>query len=210
MSEWYGLTSPFSSSYSSQVESFILARDLFLKPGGQVLPSAGHIYFCPFTDEALYNETDQKAQFFNTTLFGTDFRDLYQIARDEVFGQPVVGMFPPSCLLSVPSAPKSFDFHTVTKDELASFTIPVLFLVSRTALIHGLASWFDLDFFPRDTTIPQNAFDDEATLQSWDFNVMPQNAWPWAGAETGLNPGPTPPAPERGLPVTLSTGPQGE
>lgn len=56
-----------------QVESFILARDLFLKPGGQLLPSAGHIFFCPFSDEGLYNETDQKAQFFNHTLFGTKF-----------------------------------------------------------------------------------------------------------------------------------------
>jgi histone-arginine methyltransferase CARM1 len=43
-----------------QVESFILARDLFLKPSGQMLPSAGHIFFSPFTDEALFNETDQK------------------------------------------------------------------------------------------------------------------------------------------------------
>lgn len=25
-----------------------------------MLPSAGHVYFAPFTDEALYNETDQK------------------------------------------------------------------------------------------------------------------------------------------------------
>jgi histone-arginine methyltransferase CARM1 len=43
-----------------QVESFILARDLFLKPGGQMLPSAGHIFFSPFSDEGLFNETDQK------------------------------------------------------------------------------------------------------------------------------------------------------
>ncbi|OWZ71427.1 hypothetical protein AYX14_03186 [Cryptococcus neoformans] len=56
--------------HERMVESFILARDLFLKPGGQLLPSAGHIFFCPFSDEGLYNETDQKAQFFNNTLFG--------------------------------------------------------------------------------------------------------------------------------------------
>jgi histone-arginine methyltransferase CARM1 len=43
-----------------QVESYLLSRDLFLKPGGQMLPSGGHIFFAPFTDEALYNETDQK------------------------------------------------------------------------------------------------------------------------------------------------------
>lgn len=67
------LQSPGAGTDLRQVESFILARDLFLKPGGQLLPSAGHIFFCPFSDEGLYNETDQKAQFFNHTLFGTKF-----------------------------------------------------------------------------------------------------------------------------------------
>ena len=27
-----------------------------------MLPSAGHIFFCPFSDESLYNETDQKVR----------------------------------------------------------------------------------------------------------------------------------------------------
>lgn len=44
----------------AQVETFLLARDLFLKPGGSILPSAGHIFFCPFSDEGLFNETEQK------------------------------------------------------------------------------------------------------------------------------------------------------
>lgn len=46
--------------HERMVESFILARDLFLKPGGSILPSAGHLFFCPFSDEGLYNETEQK------------------------------------------------------------------------------------------------------------------------------------------------------
>lgn len=50
----------------AQVETFLLARDLFLKPGGSILPSAGHIFFCPFSDEGLFNETEQKV----TTLPG--------------------------------------------------------------------------------------------------------------------------------------------
>jgi histone-arginine methyltransferase CARM1 len=43
-----------------QVESFLLARDLFLKPDGHILPSAGTLFFCPFTDVGLYNETEAK------------------------------------------------------------------------------------------------------------------------------------------------------
>lgn len=54
----------------AQVETFLLARDLFLKPGGSILPSAGHIFFCPFTDEGLFNETEQKvgAEFWDRGL----------------------------------------------------------------------------------------------------------------------------------------------
>lgn len=47
-----------------QVESFLLARDLFLKPGGQLLPSAGTIFFCPFTDSGLHAETEAKVSKF--------------------------------------------------------------------------------------------------------------------------------------------------
>nr|KIR86875.1 histone-arginine methyltransferase CARM1 [Cryptococcus tetragattii IND107] len=197
--------------HERMVESFILARDLFLKPGGQLLPSAGHIFFCPFSDEGLYNETDQKAQFFNNTLFGTDFSELYNAAREEVFAQPVVGMFPPTSLISTACAPKSFDFYTCSNDDLLEFTIPIEFIVSRTSLVHGLASWFDLDFQPR----PAPGGEGDV---NWDFPVVPSasaslssNAWQWmTQQEQPLNPGPTPAPPADGLTVTLSTGPNGE
>ncbi|OWZ50872.1 histone-arginine methyltransferase CARM1 [Cryptococcus neoformans A2-102-5] len=212
--------------HERMVESFILARDLFLKPGGQLLPSAGHIFFCPFSDEGLYNETDQKAQFFNNTLFGTDFSELYDAAREEVFGkqpdklvlqqhlyllkltpppplntlaQPVVGMFPPTSLISTPCPPKSFDFYTCSNDDLLEFTIPIDFIVSRTSLVHGLASWFDLDFQPRPAPAEEEV--------NWNFPVAPNSAWQWMTQEQPLNPGPTPPPPADGLTVTLSTGP---
>ncbi|WVR03796.1 hypothetical protein IAU60_000791 [Kwoniella sp. DSM 27419] len=185
--------------HERMVESFILARDLFLKPGGQLLPSAGHIFFCPFTDEALYNETDQKAQFFNTQLFGTDFSALYPAAREEVFAQPVVGMFPPTSLVSSACAPKSFDFYTCTKEDLLEFSIPVDFVAHRTALIHGLASWFDLDFCPRPAPVSESS--------AWNYPINSASNWQWVAQESPLNPGPTPLPPADGLAVTLSTGP---
>nr|ODN89259.1 histone-arginine methyltransferase CARM1 [Cryptococcus depauperatus CBS 7855] len=185
--------------HERMVESFLLARDLFLKPGGQLLPSAGHIFFCPFSDEGLYNETEQKAQFFNATLFGTDFSELYAAAREEVFAQPVVGMFPPNTLVSTPCASKTFDFYTCKREDLLEFSIPMDFVVYRTSLVHGLASWFDLDFSPRPAPASQDV--------NWNFPVAPANAWQWMTQESPFNPGPTPPAPEDGISVVLSTGP---
>lgn len=122
--------------------------------------------------------------------------------------QPVVGMFPPTSLLSTACTPKSFDFYTCSPHDLLEFTIPIDFIVSRTSLVHGLASWFDLDFQPRPAP-------GEADV-NWDFPVLPSsslssNAWQWmTQQEQPLNPGPTPRPPADGLTVTLSTGPNGE
>ncbi len=46
-----------------QVESFLLARDLFLKPEGSLYPSQGGIWFCPFSDEGLHTETINKVKY---------------------------------------------------------------------------------------------------------------------------------------------------
>lgn len=162
-------------------------------------------------------------------LLGTDFSELYDAAREEVFGeqpdklvlqqhlhllkltpspplntlaQPVVGMFPPTSLISTPCPPKSFDFYTCSNDDLLEFTIPIDFIVSRTSLVHGLASWFDLDFQPRPAPAEEEV--------NWNFPVAPNSAWQWMTQEQPLNPGPTPPPPADGLTVTLSTGPNGE
>lgn len=104
--------------HERMVESFLLARDTFLKPGGTLIPSSGDLFFAPFSDQALFDETDAKVRspkrlsesadplgpFLQTDavryvdfsitadLQGTDFSDLYDAAREEVFGQSQLGV----------------------------------------------------------------------------------------------------------------------
>ena len=42
--------------HERMLESYIAARDRFLKPGGLMMPSWGTIYIAPFTDSTLYQE----------------------------------------------------------------------------------------------------------------------------------------------------------
>lgn len=133
------------------------------------------------------------------------------MARREDFSQPVVGTFPATTLLAPPCAPKIFDFYTCTLADLLDFTVPIDFVASRTAIMHGLGSWFDLDFEAstagREAAGPEEAADAEAEAE-WDFPVAPHQVWPWlVTAEQPLNPAPTPEPPRRGVKVTLSTGP---
>lgn len=56
----YGVT---DSVFFSKLESYVHARDHYLKPGGALFPSKGNIYLAPFTDATLWTETMGKARF---------------------------------------------------------------------------------------------------------------------------------------------------
>ncbi|KAI8639627.1 S-adenosyl-L-methionine-dependent methyltransferase [Parasitella parasitica] len=133
------------------LESYVYARDHYLKPGGALFPSKGNIYLAPFTDATLWSETMGKARFWEQqSFYGIDLTPLYKDARDEMFGMPVVGHFDPRSLITTPSIFDTYgvDFSTVTVEELQDITIPFSWTAQYTGLMHGVAGWFDLVFAP--------------------------------------------------------------
>lgn len=168
--------------HERMLESYVQARDMYLRPGGLMMPSNGTIICAPFTDQvsppphppspplsvlglsasrshcfaparesslpqALWNEQSAKTNFWNAgDFYGIDLRPLVQASIDETFGQAVVGYFSTDCLLSSDRAAHTIDFQTVTLEELREFHIPVCFRIEHTALMHGIACWFDAKF----------------------------------------------------------------
>lgn len=137
--------------HERMLESYVYARDHYLKPGGALFPSKGNIYLAPFTDATLWSETMGKARFWEQqSFYGIDLTSLYKDARDEMFGMPVVGHFDPRNLITTPSIFDTYpvDFSTVTVEELQDITIPFEWTAQYTGLMHGVAGWFDLVFAP--------------------------------------------------------------
>lgn len=80
--------------HERMLESYVVARDRFLKPGGLMFPTTGSIVIAPFTDFTLYSEQEAKLQFWNNNSFyGVDLTPLMEQAGDEYFTQAVVGEF---------------------------------------------------------------------------------------------------------------------
>ena len=48
--------------HERMLESYVVARDRFLKPDGLMMPSTGSIVLCPFTDDAIYKEQLEKVR----------------------------------------------------------------------------------------------------------------------------------------------------
>lgn len=133
--------------HERMLESFMVARDRFLKPGGLVMPTTGTIFFGPFSDQAMWDEQDAKVTFWETEDFwGLNLTPLKQQARVDHFSQPVVGYFPPAVLLSTATSSYMVDFLRDKKEALLEFDVPFAFEANRTAILHGIAGWFDVLF----------------------------------------------------------------
>ncbi|CAN0112291.1 unnamed protein product, partial [Discosporangium mesarthrocarpum] len=81
------------------------------------------------------------------------FTRLRERALNEYFGQPIVGYFYAGSLVSNDRISYPVDFNTVTKEELAQFSVPLRFTISKTSIMHGLGCWFDLTFSGRDSQV---------------------------------------------------------
>lgn len=73
------------------IESYLVARDLLLKPGGKMYPDHAVLHASPFCDEALYNEQTQKANFWAAhDFYGIDLSPVQGDAHSFYFSQPAV------------------------------------------------------------------------------------------------------------------------
>lgn len=140
--------------HERMLETYAIAREKFLKPGGLMFPTTGSIVIAPLTDDAVYREQLAKIAFWqNQSFFGLDLTVALEQAYREYFSQPVVGFFPASSLLSSERTVHTVDFSSVTAQELQNFEVLFSFNIEHTAIMHGLGCWFDLVFLGSTATV---------------------------------------------------------
>lgn len=140
--------------HERMLESYVTARDKFLKPNGLMMPTTGSIVFSPLSDEAIHRDQIAKGHLWqNRDFYGLDLTSLIERAKIENLSQPIVGFFPISYLISNSRTVHSVDFGSVTCQELQHFEIPYRFRIDRTAIMHGFGCWFDISFLGAEQTV---------------------------------------------------------
>jgi histone-arginine methyltransferase CARM1 len=83
--------------HERMLETYIIARDRFLKPGGKMFPSEAQLSVAPFSDEKLLRAQLRKTEFWSTNnYFGFDLSVLRAQAIEEKLRQPVIELYDPS------------------------------------------------------------------------------------------------------------------
>ncbi|PVU92113.1 hypothetical protein BB561_004027 [Smittium simulii] len=135
--------------HERMLESYIYARDKYLKPNGTMCPSMGTICLAPVTDSYLWAETMTKARFWQQNdYYDIDLSPLAEEATKEYFTSPVVGCFNPNSIMCNEKSVTrhNVDFYTIKLKDMLTIEIPVEWEIKYTGIIHAIGGWFDCEF----------------------------------------------------------------
>jgi len=68
------------------LETYVIARQMFLKPEGRMMPTRADLFVMPFTDQAIFDEQISKSLFWETKdFYGLDLSCMLDKANKEKF-----------------------------------------------------------------------------------------------------------------------------
>lgn len=128
------------------LESYIVARERHLRPGGRMFPALGRIHAAAFSDTVLHAELAARVAFWeNPAFFGVDLTPLRTRACAAAFAQPVVDAIPTGCICSN-AVSHTVDLRTASGADLQHIVIPLSLQCAAAGPVHGIATWFDVLF----------------------------------------------------------------
>ena len=142
VSEWMG----FFLLFESMLDSVLVARDRWLRPGGLMLPSRTRLFLCPFQDTAWREHREGLLR----SVCGLDMSAVAPRLCSEESGEPAIQGVDPEQLLGEPRCVLEWDLASLPATELASQRASLQWSPwrGRAQPVHGFAGWFDVHFDP--------------------------------------------------------------
>ncbi|GBE81018.1 Protein arginine N-methyltransferase 1 [Sparassis crispa] len=133
ISEWMG----YFLLYESMLDTVLLARDKYLKPGGLIFPDTATLYLAAIEDSEYKEE---KINFWDN-VYGFN----YSCIKDIALREPLVDTVELKAVVTDPCMIKYIDLLTAKKEDL-TFAAPFSLVSTRNDYVHAFLAWFDISF----------------------------------------------------------------
>ncbi|KAJ3866690.1 S-adenosyl-L-methionine-dependent methyltransferase [Lentinula novae-zelandiae] len=133
ISEWMG----YFLLYESMLDTVLLARDQYLKPGGLIFPDNATMYLAAIEDQ---DYKEEKINFWDN-VYGFD----YSCIKDIALREPLVDTVDLKSVVTDPCMIKHIDLLTAKKEDL-TFEVPFTLRATRNDYAHAFLAWFDISF----------------------------------------------------------------
>lgn len=138
ISEWMG----FYLFHESMLDSVIFARDKYLAPDGILVPSDAVLYMTPVNMSSYVQENI----LFWDNIYGYDFSPVKYAVLGNKMTQPTITTIEMTQCVAEPEIFYEFDLKTVCLSDVQNINQTLTFTVTKSCLLHGFASWFDVEF----------------------------------------------------------------
>jgi len=153
ISEWMG----FYLLHEGMLDSVLLARDRFLKPGGALFPDKAIIYVCPCKLPAQFDDWEDVA--------GVKMTKFAEHLRHQQSKKPGIITLNNEDLLASDTIVAFIDLNDVSPDELDRFDFKEVIVARKSGEFQGICLWFDVIF-------PAN--EDDPTSENVVLSTHPQ------------------------------------
>jgi len=133
ISEWMG----YCLFYESMLETVLLARDKWLKPGGMLFPDRCTLSICGIEDRQ-YKE--DKIHWWDS-VYGFDMSCLRKVAIRE----PLVDVVDPKQVVTSSVQLIEIDLNTMKKEDV-NFSVPFSLEAKHDDYLHAFVTFFNVDF----------------------------------------------------------------
>jgi protein arginine N-methyltransferase 1 len=127
----------FGLLHQAMLDTVIVARDKYLRPGGLILPDKATLWLCGLED-IQYRE--EKLDYWND-VYGFDM----SCVREKARGEPLIDVAPYEAICTKDCQVLSLDMYTCTKEQL-EFEVPFRLIVSRNDYLTAWVIFFDVGF----------------------------------------------------------------
>jgi len=133
ISEWMG----YCLLYESMLQSVLVARDKWLRPGGVILPDKAILTLTAIED-AEYKE--DKINFWDN-VYGFDMSCI----KENAIQEPLVDVVDGNQVIAGTCALLTVDINTINASDL-DFTVPFRIVATRDDFCHAFVAAFDIEF----------------------------------------------------------------
>ncbi|XP_029102008.1 protein arginine N-methyltransferase 6 [Scleropages formosus] len=141
VSEWMG----YALLHESMLNSVLVARDRWLRPGGLMLPSRAELFVAPVSDLVL----EERLRFWGSVKerYGVDMSCMTDFARRCIMNRDIaVSAVAVEDVLSHPARFAELDLHAVTEQELQNVRGTFRCDCFGSASVSALCVWFAVSF----------------------------------------------------------------
>ncbi|CAH1254194.1 protein arginine N-methyltransferase 8-like isoform X1 [Branchiostoma lanceolatum] len=123
--------------HEGTLQSLVIARDRFLKPGGILFPDKNTLYICAIEDKKMH---DKHVSYWKN-VNGFEMKAMAEASKAYAWHHPIGPQQPVTDYYTL----REYDWNTCRLDEIF-FTSPFKLKCNRKDTVHSLAVFFDCEF----------------------------------------------------------------